>query len=237
MLDYSGISTRSTIPQRQQNLGYTKLLYLFLSIQLLVALIWTSIVLYNWDTIGRWIANRWILGALAVIICIALALLAWFSDAVRQTPINMVVFALFTLCFAYAWSFFCIRDSSGLVYYSLWLLSAIVFAFFIYSLLSNYYILAIQSGIIALSAGGLVLLAFIVFTDINWMYLVLVYLGMVLLTYYLVYDLRKMVRNNLFDSGIEDPVSGSVRIWVESVLVFFRLGELLWTMFKSPIRR
>ena len=56
--------------------------------------------------------------------------------------------------------------------------------------------------------------------------------------FYLNYDLRRMVvaslpqvRANTNDHTKEDPFAGAVRIWVESILVFCRLAELVGRVF------
>ena len=55
----------------------------------------------------------------------------------------------------------------------------------------------------------------------------LVLLAVLIYGCYLNYDIRKVVRGGIHDYTREDPWSGAVRIWVESLFVFCRFIELL----------
>ena len=87
--------------------------------------------------------------------------------------------------------------------------------------------------LIVLGAGLIVLIGFICFSEISIFLLILVFVPIVVFGIYLAYDIRTSVRTSLFDSKEEDPVSGAVRIWIETVLVFCRFGELTGKMFKK----
>ncbi len=87
---------------------------------------------------------------------------------------------------------------------------------------------------VVLGSSAVVLIAFLAFSDIKAVWLVLVFVPVVVFGVYLAYDVRTSVRNAIFDHDEEDPVSGAVRIWVESLLVGCRFGELLGTMFHKP---
>ena len=118
-----------------------------------------------------------------------------------------------------------------LFYYSLWLLTIITIGLFLYAFCSNYYMENLTTLLVVLGTSSLVLVGFIAFTNIKIIYLILIFVPVVVIGIYLAYDTRTCVRNNLFEHDNEDPVSGAVRIWVESVLVFCRAGELTGKMF------
>lgn len=61
--------------------------------------------------------------------------------------------------------------------------------------------------------------------------MILITFPLVVFGCYLAYDMRTNVRSHMFDHDEEDPVSGAVRIWMESVLVFCRFGEMVGKMF------
>ena len=138
---------------------------------------------------------------------------------------------MFTLCFAHLCAFLSCWDSSRLFYYALWVLTVITIALTLYVFLNDTYIDNFTTMLVVIGSGLLVLVGFIVFTEITIFKLILVFVPVVVFGIYLAYDVRTSVRNNIFDSEEEDPVSGAVRIWIETALVFCRLGEMVGKMF------
>ncbi len=231
-MDFQNTSlNRSTFEERQKNLSYSRWLYLLLAIALIIALVWTSFCLYYWNELGGPIVHWWEFGLVAAILVLILILAAFFVPATKKFPINWVVYILFVLCFAHLMAFLCCWDSSRYLYFALWVFTAITVAYAGYGLVANYYMSTITSLLLALAAGGVVLTAFIVFSSLNFLWLVLVFVVVIVIAFYLAYDVRKMLRNNIYDSREEDPVSGAVRVWAEGSLVFCRLGELVGDLF------
>ena len=173
----------------------------------------------------------WEFGLAAGIICAILLLVSLFISAVRKFPINWALYILFTIFFAYLCGFLSAWDKSRLFYYALWLLTAIAVGLAAYAFCSNYYMENITTLMVVVGSAGAVLVAFITFTDYKVFELIIVFVPIVIFGVYLAYDLRTTVRNSLFDHDEEDPVSGAVRIWIETVLVFCRFGELIGKMF------
>lgn len=234
-MDISGYSVnKSTLEERQRNLKYTRFLYALLAIELIVALIWTSICLGHPDRLANPIVRWWEFGLVAGIIAGLLILATFFVAAVRRFPINWAIYALFTLAFAHLWAFLCCLDKSRNLYFALWLLTAIAVGFALYSLSATYYMQATESVLVVLGTGFVVLLAFLAFTQLDFFLLILVFVPVCIFGIYLALDLRTMLRHNLYETEEEDAVAGAVRIWIESVLVFCRLAELVGSAFHKP---
>lgn len=234
-MDISGYSVnKSTLEERQRNLKYTRFLYILLAVELILALIWTSFCMHYWTKLGAPIVKWWVFGMIAGIIAGLLVLATFFVSAVRRFPINWAIYFLFTLAFAHFWAFLCCLDSSKLLYFALWLLTAIAVGFALYALTANYYMQATESALVVLGSSIPVFLAFLAFTEMDFFLLILVYIAVVIFGVYLALDLRTMLKHNLYDTNDEDAVAGAVRIWIESVLVFCRLGELFGSMFYKP---
>ena len=234
-MDISGYSVnKSTLEERQRNLKYTRFLYILLAVELIVALIWTSFCIHYWTKLGAPIVRWWVFGLVAGIIAGLLVLATFFVAAVRRFPINWAIYFLFTLAFAHLWSFLCCLDSSRYLYFALWVLTAIAVGFALYSLSATYYMQATESALVVLGCGLIVLLAFLAFTEMDFFILILVFIPVVIFGIYLALDLRTMLKHNLYETHEEDAVAGAVRIWIESVLVFCRLGELVGSMFYKP---
>lgn len=129
-------------------------------------------------------------------------------------------------------------DKTLLFYYGLWLLTAIALGLAIYAFCNDYYMDIFTTMIVVVGVSLVVLIAFIICTDVDIFLLTLVTIPIIVFGCFLAYDMRTNVRSSLFDHDEEDPVSGAVRIWIESVLVFCRFGELVGKMFtKSSMSR
>lgn len=217
--------------EREKNLGYIRMLYILVLVEILAAICWASAGRYWEDPFGNGIKKHWWVALITGIICIALILLATFVKKVQKSPISIAIYAAFVLFFMYTVGYLAIVDESGLVYYALWVLLAIILAFAIYSYFADYYLRSIESIVAVVLAALLVLFIFIMFSDIPTWKLVLVTVPTVILGYYINTSLRTIVRNSLFDHDEEDPFNGAVRIWLEGCFVFCRMGELTGKQF------
>ena len=234
-MDISGYSVnKSTLEERQRNLKYMRFLYVLVAIELIVALIWTSFALHFYTKLGAPIARWWEFGLVAGVLAGLLVLATFFVGAVRRFPINWAIYFLFTISFAHFWAYLCSIDKSHFLYFALWMLTAIAVGFALYSLAATYYMQATESAVVVLVSAMIVLLAFLAFTELDFFILILVFIPVVIFGIYLALDLRTMLKHNLYETHEEDSVSGAVRVWAESVLVFCRLGELVGSMFYKP---
>ena len=136
-MDVSGISyglNKSSVEERQKNLSFLRQLYFLVLIEVLVALLW-SIWVRESPTLGDGVYEYWGFALATGIITLLLLLLATFVAAIRNTPINFIVYGLFTICAAYTWGYFCIldnkKDGYDFVFYWLCLLTAIAVVLFL----------------------------------------------------------------------------------------------------------
>lgn len=217
--------------EREKNLGYIRMLYILVLVEILAAILWASAGRYWENPFGNGIKKHWWVALITGIICIVLILLATFVKKVQKSPISIAIYGAFVLFFMYTVGYLAIVDESGLVYYALWVLFAIILAFALYSYFADYYLRSIESIVAVVLSALLVLFAFIMFSDIATWKLVLVTVPAVILGYYINTSLRTIVRNSLFDHDEEDPFNGAVRIWLEGCFVFCRMGELTGKQF------
>jgi len=124
-------------------------------------------------------------------------------------------------------SYLCLVDKSRLVYYALWLLFAVAVGFAIYAWSTNTYMNTLFSLMVVAVSCLIVFVVFLIFSEVNFIGLLLVLLGILVFGFYLNYDVRKMVRAGLYEYSSDDAWTGAVRIWAESLMVFCRFVELL----------
>lgn len=217
--------------ERENNLKYIRILYILVLLEIVAAIAWASAGRYWEDPFGNGIKRYWWVALIAGIICIVLIIMATFVRKVQRSPISIAIYGVFLIFFMYAVGYLAIVDTSGLVYYALWVLFAIILAFALYSHFADYYLRSIESIVAVILAALAVLFAFIMFSDIATWKLILVTVPAVILGYYINTSLRTIVRNSLFDHDEEDPFNGAVRIWLEGCFVFCRMGELTGKQF------
>lgn len=81
--------------------------------------------------------------------------------------------------------------------------------------------------------GTISLIAFIIFENLEEFKLILVFVLVILMASFIGHSIRKNLKWNVWEYDEEDPVSGSVRIWMEKVIGIFRIGEMFGKMFKK----
>jgi FtsH-binding integral membrane protein len=134
-MDVSGISlNRSTFEERCKNIDFLRKLYLFYMIEMLVVFGWTVWVL-SCETLGNWVVNVWWLALVTGILAIILLLVCTFLPFARNSPINIVLYALFTIFFAYTLAYLAAINwedaESGVVFYWICLFTVLSIAFFL----------------------------------------------------------------------------------------------------------
>lgn len=124
---------RSTFEDRQKNVSYLRSLYFLVTLSLLIALGW-SLWCIDSETLGNWVVKWWWVALIAAIICVILILATYFVPALSKPGVNIAIYAIFTICFAYVWGYLCALDYIRNYYlYVLILLLAIAFAFACYA--------------------------------------------------------------------------------------------------------
>ena len=227
-MNISNVSAgKVTYEERQRNLNFLRVLYTLFAIELLVAVIWTSFALSYFDEFGHGIKAYWEVAIATGVLCLVFILLATFVSFAQKIPISIIIYVLFTLCFMHFASWLSLVDPTRLVYYALWLLLAIAIAYAIYAWATSTYMNTLISILVTGIACLLVFVGFLIFSNVSFIGLLLVLLGTLIYGCYLNYDIRKVIRGGIHDYSREDPWSGAVRIWLETVFVFCRFIELI----------
>ena len=226
-MNLSTLSARTSPEDRAKNINFLRLLYTLFAAQLLIAIIWTSFALSYYDKFGHGIQKRWGIAIATGVICLVLILASILVPALRRFPISAAIYAIFTLCFMHFVSYLCLVDTSYLVYYGLWLLFAVAVGFAVYAWSLHERSNTLISIMVVTASALIIYVAFLIFTQIKFLGLLLVLLGVLVFGFYLNYDVRKMVRGGIAEYSTDDPYTGAVRIWLEAVLVFCRFVELL----------
>lgn len=74
---------------------------------------------------------------------------------------------------------------------------------------------------------SIVYLAFLMFSEIDFKGLILVLMLVLIIGFYLNYEVGNAARGKSYGIGYEDPWTGAVNLWADGSLVFCRFFELL----------
>ena len=207
---------------RKRNLSFIRLLYTFLTIQLLLVLVYSLVALKYWPD---WTTSWWPIALTTFILALILLLASLLVPATRKPPLNFVIYILFTLCFAHCVSYLVCKDTSRLVLFAVWCLFAVALGYCVYSYSTSTYMKTLFSLFVVAAMCLAVFVGFLIFSKVEFIGLLMVMLGVLVFGFYLNYDVRRMVRGGAL--GEDDPVGGAVRVWGESCMVFCRFVELL----------
>lgn len=127
-------ANKSTFEERQKNVSYLRTLYFLFSLEFIIAILWCVFTTTYVPSVGAWIVDWWYFALFAAILCVLLILITFFVPAVRRAPVNIAIYAIFVLAFAYCWSYLVNRFAEYQVaWYILWLLAAVAIGFALYS--------------------------------------------------------------------------------------------------------
>ena len=226
MQQETNVVGQSTLDQHMKNITYLRSLYFLVHVTLAAALAFALTALLHFPGAVDSIAGHWVLGLCAIALTLVIILLSMCVDRFKDLPLNWVAYIFFTIVFSYAVAFVCFIDPTRLCLCALVSLNVIILAFYLYTLCSGNYIPVLDAFLLSFGPSLLCLMAFIIFTKYAIYLLVMVYLLASVYGFYLGYSIRTSVLLGLFDSEDDEPVSGAVRIWGHSCLVFGRFGEL-----------
>lgn len=135
-MDRSSLSLaadRSIDEERKYNLNFLKQLYTFFFFELLVAFTWCSFCV-SYPSTFSWVRDWWVLGLITLIISAILIVFCMYNARARDSPINLLTYLLFTVCFAYGVSWLCLTDSSLLAYFCVTSMTLIALGFMLYAM-------------------------------------------------------------------------------------------------------
>lgn len=113
LMDVSGISygglSRSSVAERLKNNEFLRKLYFLVLVEMVVALLW-SVWVREHDRLGNGVYDYWGFALASAIIALLLLLVATFVQASRNSPLNVIIYALYTIFAAYTWGYLCAWD-------------------------------------------------------------------------------------------------------------------------------
>ncbi len=212
---------------KRRKVNYQRVLYFLFTVELLVQLTWTSLALAFFSDLGTAILGHWELALISGVLIIFILIICFCFKALQRSPINLIVYLIFTIVSAYFISWIVLADRTLLVYYALWLLTGVSVAYTVYSWASPACISTLVSFIVTLIPTMLVFLIFLIFSEIVFVGLLAVLLAVIYYGFYLNLDTRRAVSGSSGNEGREDAWVGAVTIWIDALMASVRIVELI----------
>jgi FtsH-binding integral membrane protein len=204
-------------------------IYALIFLHLLVA---TILAYLAWTHHGfeSWLLTNWGFSFVCcLIVTLLLILLTFFlkSTVLSKIPVNIIVYLLFTIAFAFLFAYFEAKSWDGEIYVGLFVFTAVTFSLLIHSIISKCE-LTFQSA--TLYVFGAVLLAILIFEIFTHFALHLLYIIgalAIIWGFYLVWENESVISGAKTEWSREDPISGAVSVYMNIFALFLHFTNLI----------
>ena len=168
-----------------------------------------------------------------IVISLILMVVSYVLRRRRTDILSWLIWVLFYVCISYSLGFIALAEPAMIVMFILTTFTCISVGITLYSLTSNTYLESTTAFLVIFGSSLLSFEAFLIFTQVKFILLVIFYAITLVFGFYINYDVRNVIRQgSATERTKENYVLGSIKIYVEIVLVFFRLLELLARSFR-----
>lgn len=200
----------------------------FMSVLQLTIVVIVSVLAMKIDDYNDFLAeNFFILYIAVVIMALILVMSFFFRSALSQSPLNYFAYFLFTLSFSLFGSYLCISnyyEACFMIIMAGWITAV---SLWIYSLTTKCEFTYQGATLFLLAAVFLLLEGFLLYSSIRVDILLLIIFFQLIWGFYLVYDTQTIVSGVKYDWNKDDFVLGSIGIYVDILVLFLRLCELV----------
>ena len=226
---------KSTVEVHDSRVKYLRKMYSLFSLELLTGCVTAALSIgYTYDSDSTpWIVQYYGIAIATILISVVLMVVAYLIRRRRTDIVSWAIWVLFYVCIAYSLSFIALVEPSMIVMFILTTFTCISVGITLYSVTSNTYLESTTAFLVIFGSSLLSFEAFLIFTDVEFILLVIFYAVTLVLGFYINYDVRNVIRQSGADEQAkENYLVGSIKIYVEVVLVFFRLLALLAQSFR-----
>ncbi len=226
---------RSTVEVHDSRVKYLRRMYSLFSLELITGSVTAALCVgYNMEEESTpWIVQYYGIAIATIIISLALMVVSYVIRLRRVDFLSWIIWGVFYVCVAYSLGFIALAEPSMIVMFILTTLTCISVGIALYSLTSNTYLESTTAFLVIFGSSLLSFEAFLIFTSVDFILLVIFYAVTLVFGFYINYDVRNVIRQaGAHQKSNDNYVLGSIKIYVEVVLVFFRLLELLAQAFR-----
>eukprot|EP01017_Pseudomicrothorax_dubius_P011619 TRINITY_DN14386_c0_g1_i1.p1 TRINITY_DN14386_c0_g1~~TRINITY_DN14386_c0_g1_i1.p1 ORF type:complete len:266 (+),score=65.99 TRINITY_DN14386_c0_g1_i1:880-1677(+) len=205
---------------------FSRRVLLFFFLQWIIHFI---VVASVYDARGNYNFHRqnWGVDLGAAIIWVAIPLIVGCFRAGRNVPLVLVIAFVFTVVTSWLWTALLSFFNPQVILYIVALLTTISGGLFVAAAISKQNLSVITGLLFTLFASFIVYEAFVIFSSLSFGALVITALLLVVVGVFIVYDIQMILPGPSYALAVNNTVSGSVVLWLDIVLIFVRICEII----------
>ena len=212
---------------------FLRKLYSLLTIQLLYCLIWVSWTILD-KTFQNFVLKNRSISLAAIIIQAIILLVVFFGRSMfRKFPVDFLVYFIFTQLLAYNLVYITALTKDPIIIMVISLGSLLTFSLFLYSLTTKFDLTYLGGAIYVSGSALFGFEIFLIASDLEFIKMTYVVLAMITFGFYLIYDTQFIIMGKSLNCEIEDAFVGAVVVYMDVILVFFRVIQLLARLLKN----
>ena len=226
---------RSTVEVHGSRVSYLRKMYSLFSLELITGTVVAALCIGYLEEEGEvsFIVKYYGIAIATIVISLILMVVSYVLRRRRTDILSWLIWVLFYVCISYSLGFIALAEPAMIVMFILTTFTCISVGITLYSLTSNTYLESTTAFLVIFGSSLLSFEAFLIFTQVKFILLVIFYAITLVFGFYINYDVRNVIRQgSATERTQENYVLGSIKIYVEIVLVFFRLLELLARSFR-----
>jgi FtsH-binding integral membrane protein len=207
--------------------------YSILTIQLIVGLIFVSWAM-NSNSYQNFLQKNYGLFIFTAIVEVLLLFWVFFArSSFRKAPTDVVTFLIFTLAQAYNLAYITAVSGDQIILMITALSALLTFSLLIYALTTKFDLTYLGGTIYVLGSALFGFEIFLIASDLAFTRMIYVALAIIVFGFYLIYDTQFLMIGSSLNSEVENAFVGAIVVYVDVILIFFRLVQLLGRLFKK----
>jgi len=207
--------------------------YAILTIQLLVALIYVSSAMLCTSFSNFLQANYGLFVSTLVTQVLLLFWVFFARSTFRKFPVDVITFIVFTKCQAYNLAYITAVSGDQIVLMVNALAALLTFSLLIYALTTKFDLTYLGGTIYVLGSALFGFEIFLIASDLAFTRMIYVALAVIVFGFYLIYDTQFLMIGSSLNSEVENAFVGAIVVYMDIILIFFRLIQLLGRLFKK----
>lgn len=217
----------TTLYQETVRMGFIRKVYGILCAQLFITVLMTlasmtskSFAKYQQESTGMWILCL-------ILVFVLPCVITCCKSVMSRVPHNYIILLVFTLSESYFVSFICSVSNPKIVFMAAIMTLAITVSLTVYAYTTKTDF-TIQGGLFFVVGCGMFLLViFGLFTNNNFLHILICVIGVILFGLYILYDTQLIIGKKEISLSIDDYILGAFMLYLDIVNLFLYSLELL----------
>jgi FtsH-binding integral membrane protein len=212
---------------------FLRKVYALLTFQLLVGL---SYVAAAFESVQyhNWLLQYWQVAIAQGVVAVLLLLIVFFSrSSFRKRPVDVLTYLLFTQAVGHVLAYLAASTGNQILIMVVSLAVLLTFSLLIYALTTKFDLTYLGGTIYVIGSALFGFEIFLIASDLAFSQMIYVALAVIIFGFYLIYDTQFIIVGQSLNAEMENAFVGSIVVYMDVILIFFRLIQLLGRLFKK----